>query len=315
MLKWIMRVAAALAVCVIAAGWWLFAGFSKAPDTAPAGLLDIDQWRNMIRDADGDLPTGVRVLEVGHDSAPMLAARAGAFTGQWLTSYNSVQIVFPGSTLIIGGALDRPTAEGMVQAEADWLFDDAAYRTLVDSMLRADKVLITHEHLDHVMAIARHPDPDALAPRLWLNAPQTRALARWAGGELPAALRDVPPRLAGTVQLVAPGVVAIPMAGHTPGALLFFVTLQNGREYLMIGDTVWSMSSIQALTMRPVFTQFVVFDPNEDRDAIRTQVRAIHDLMQANPQLTVFPSHDRIWLGKLSAEGLISWGFTDEYYH
>lgn len=311
MLKWIFRIVAALAVFIIAAGWWLFAGFSKAPAKAPPGLLDIDQWRNMIREADGDLPTEVRVLEIGHDSAPMLAARAGAFTGQWLTSYNAVQIVFPDSTLVIGGALDRPTSETMVQAPEDWSFDDAAYRTLVDSMLRADKVLMTHEHLDHVMAIARHPDADALAQRLWLNAPQTAALPQFAAGELPAALRDLPPRLDGTVQLVAPGVVAIPMAGHTRGAQLLFITLENGREYLMIGDTVWSMSSIEDLTMRPVFTQFIVFDPNEDRDAIRTQIRAIHDLMQTNPQLTVFPSHDRIWLGKLSADGLISWGFAD----
>ena len=30
-------------------------------------------------------------------------------------------------------------------------------------MLAADQVLITHEHLDHVMAVARHPDPAALA--------------------------------------------------------------------------------------------------------------------------------------------------------
>ena len=79
----------------------------------------------------------------------------------------------------------------------------------------------------------------------------------------------------------------------------------------MIGDTVWSMSSIEELTMRPVFTQFIVFDPDEDRAAIRHQIRAIHDLMRANPQLTVFPSHDRIWLGKLSEEGRITWGFAD----
>ena len=310
MLKWIVRLVAALAVFVIAAGWWLFAGFSKAPSAAP-GLLDIDQWRSMIRDAGGDLPTEIRVLEVGHDSAPMLAARAGAFTGQWLTSYNSVQIVFPDNMLVIGGALDRATSEGMVQVPEDWAFDDAAYRTVVDAMLKADKVLMTHEHLDHVMAIARHPDPDAIAPRLWLNAPQLATLPQFADGDLPGVLRDLPPRLDGTVQLVAPGVVAIPMAGHSPGAQLFFITLQDGHEYLMIGDTVWSMSSIDELTMRPVFTQFIVFDPDEDRAAIRQQIRAIHDLMQANPQLTVFPSHDRIWLGKLSEEGRIIWGFAD----
>jgi hypothetical protein len=71
------------------------------------------------------------------------------------------------------------------------------------------------------------------------------------------------------------------------------------------------MTSLEELTMRPVFTQFIIFDPNEDREAIRTQIRALHDLMQAEPDLVVFPSHDRVWLDELSSRGLIEWGFTD----
>ena len=63
--------------------------------------------------------------------------------------------------------------------------------------------------------------------------------------------------------------------------------------------------------MRPVLTQYVVFDPNEDRAAIKDQIRAIHDLMADEPGLIVFPSHDRIWLEKLAAEGKIGWGFTN----
>jgi len=309
MLKWIAGIAGAVVMLALAGGWWLFVGFSHAPKAAP-GVVDIDAWRAMVREAGGGKPTEIRVLEVGSDTAPMLAARAGAFGGQWLTSYNSVQLVFPDSTIVIGGAVDRITAEGMVQSESAWKFDDAAYEQLTRAMLGASQVLITHEHLDHVMAVARHPDPAGLAPRLSLNAQQIAALPRFALGALDPALTGLAPRLDGTVELVAPGVVIIPMAGHTPGSQLVFITLENGQEYLMIGDIAWSMTSIEELTMRPVFTQFIVFDPNEDRDAIRTQIRALHDLMQAEPALNVFPSHDRVRLDELAGEGLITWGFV-----
>ncbi|MEH6810537.1 MAG: MBL fold metallo-hydrolase [Hyphomonas oceanitis] len=310
MLKWILGIAGALIVVAAAAGWWLFAGFSHAPKAA-AGLMDIAQWRSMVREGGGTLPTQVRVLEVGRDSAPMVAARAGAFGGKWQTSYNSVQLVYPDKTIIIGGALDRQTSEGMVAAPKDWSFDDAAYEQLIAAMLRADRVLITHEHLDHVMAIARAPQPDALAPRLVLNALQIAAMPQFAIGELAPAVRDVAPRLDGSVQLVAPGVVAIPVPGHTAGSQMVFITLENGHEYLMIGDIVWTMTSLDELVMRPVFTQYAVIDPNEDRTAVKDQIRALHDLWEANPELTVFPSHDRTWLEMLEQQGLISWGFQD----
>lgn len=310
MLKWIAGIAGAILVLALIASWWLFVGFSGAPKAAP-GVIDIAAWRSMVREAGGDLPTEVRVLEVGADAAPMLAARAGAFGDQWLTSYNSVQLVFPDDTIIIGGALDRLTAEGMVQSKDAWSFDDDAYEQLTGAMLQASQVLITHEHLDHIMAVARHPDPAALAPRLSLNAAQIADLPKFAIGELDPVLAGLAPRLDGTVQLVAPGVVVIPMAGHTPGSQLVFITLADGREYLMIGDIVWSMTAIEKLTMRPVFTQFIVFDPNEDREAIGVQIRALHDLMRAEPDLLVFPSHDRVRLDDLAEKGHISWAFAD----
>ncbi|MEO1406147.1 MAG: hypothetical protein AAFV54_06610, partial [Pseudomonadota bacterium] len=160
-----------------------------------------------------------------------------------------------------------------------------------------NQVLMTHEHLDHVMAIARHPDPAALAPNLVLNAPQIEALPLFASGALDPALLSLSPRLDGFVRAIAPGVVIVPAAGHTPGSQNVYIRLQNGEEILLIGDIVWNMSAIEALKTRPVLTQYLVFRPNyEDREAIKTQVRALHDMIEANPALHVLPAHDRDWL-------------------
>ena len=198
----------------------------------------------------------------------------------------------------------------MKQSETDWAFDPAAYDTLTAAMLAADQVLLTHEHLDHVMAVARHPDPAGLAPRLVLNAPQIAAMPIFARGTLDPAIANLAPRLDGSVQQVAPGVIVIPVPGHTPGSQLVYIRLQDGGEFLLIGDVAWSLGAIETLTTRPVLTQYIVFDPNEDRTAVKAQLRALYDLMQANPDLAVIPAHDGDHIKALIAEGRLTEGFT-----
>jgi glyoxylase-like metal-dependent hydrolase (beta-lactamase superfamily II) len=265
----------------------------------------------MVSSDPSRLPTEIRVLEIGRDKAPGFAARAGGFGTDWNTTYNSVQIVWPDRTMIIDGAIDAETAAAMKQSEADWAFDASAYETLLAAMLSAESVLITHEHLDHVMAVARHPDPAALAPKLLLNAPQIATLPIFAKGTLDPAIAGLAPRLDGSVQQVAPGVVVIPVPGHTPGSQLVYIQLQNGNETLLIGDVAWTLDAVETLTTRPVLTQYAVFDPDEDRTSVKAQLRALYDLMQANPDLAVLPAHDSGQLAELIAEGRLQQGFAE----
>lgn len=306
MLKWILRIGGGLVVVFGLLFWWLLLSSSNASKTAP-GVFDLSDWRDKAQAPSSALPIGIEVIEVGRDTAPPFAAQAGRFGAPVEMSYNAVEITYADSSIIIGGAVDRATAEDMQQSEADWRFNDAAYQALIENMLGAEQVLMTHEHLDHIMAIARHPDPKALAPNLVLNAPQIAALPMFTVGELDPALKKLTPGLSGTVEAVAPGVVVIPAAGHTPGSQNVFITLQNGQEILLIGDIVWNMDAIDALKTRPVLTQYIVFRPNyEDRAAVKEQVRALHDMMKANPDLLVLAAHDRAWLTQAADEGWIS---------
>lgn len=296
MLKWILRIGGGLIVGMGLLFWWLLLSSSNAAKTAP-GIFDLDDWRAKASAATETLPTGIKIIEIGRDLAPAFVAQAGRFSSPVGMSYNAVEITYPDQVIIVGGAVDRPTAEEMTLSEADWRFDGEAYTALTDAMLSADQVLMTHEHLDHIMAIARHPDPAGLAPNLVLNAPQIDALPLFANGALDPALVSLQPGLDGTVAAIAPGVVVIPAPGHTPGSQNVFITLQNGEEILLIGDIVWSIGAIEALKTRPVLTQYVVFRPNyEDRAAVKQQVRALHDMMEANADLIVLPAHDREWL-------------------
>lgn len=306
MMKWMFRIGAVLLVVLAALFWWLLLSGSDAAKRAP-DVFDLNDWRSKARATMDELPTEIRILEVGRDVAPAFASQAGRFGASVAMSYNAVEIIYPDRTIIIGGAVDRPTAEGMSLSEADWAFSDTAYADLTDAMLSAEQVLITHEHLDHVMAVARHPNPEELAPRLVLNAPQIEALPMFADGALDPALASLQPRLDGEVTSIAPGLVVVPAAGHTPGSQNVFITLQNGTEILLIGDIVWNMRAIEDLKTRPVLTQYMVFRPNyEDRAAIKKQVRALHDMMELHPDLIVLAAHDREWLIEAAeADGIV----------
>ena len=306
MVKWLVRIGGGLILVLGILFWWLLLSGSSAPKTAP-GVFDLSDWRSKASAPTATLPTSLRILEIGRDVAPPFAAQAGRFGAPVAMSYNAVEITYPDRTIVIGGAVDRPTAEGMALSDAEWRFSDAAYEELTRAMLNAEQVLMTHEHLDHVMAIARHPEPSALAPNLVLNAPQIEALPLFADGTLDPALINLECGLSDAVTPIAPGVVIVPAKGHTPGSQMVFVRLQNGEEVLLIGDIVWNMGAIEALKTRPVLTQYMVFRPNyEDRDAIKKQVRALYDIIQDNPALHVLPAHDRDWLIQAAAsDGIV----------
>jgi glyoxylase-like metal-dependent hydrolase (beta-lactamase superfamily II) len=261
MIKWGIRILGILALILGVLFWWLLLSSSNAARTAP-GLFDLEDWRSKASAPAEQLPTSIRILEIGRDTAPPFAAQAGRFGAPVAMSYNAVEVIYPDRRIIIGGAVDRPTAEGMALSDTEWRFSDAAYDELTEAMLNAEQVLMTHEHLDHVMAIARHPDPAALASNLVLNQSQIDALPLFTDGALDPALTALPSRLSGDVTTIAPGLVVVPAAGHTPGSQMVFIRLQNGQEILLIGDIVWNMGAIEALKTRPVLTQYMVFRPN-----------------------------------------------------
>ena len=285
--------------------WWLLLE-GKAPDSA-YDEFKIGLARSLIEAEIGNLPFEMRIETVGRDVGLGFAAETGNFTNMYEIAYTSLQLVWPDKSIVIGGAVDQDTAAGMVRSKKAASFDQNSYQRVTAAMLEADQVLITHEHLDHVMAVVRHPDPKALAPKLRLNKPQLAALPQFAQeGELPPAFAAVTPIDTGQPTLIAPGVVAIPSPGHTAGTLSFFIRLESGAEYLLIGDIVWAMSNIENLKTRPRLLQYVLFDPKEDRKAVLRQVRALHNLQRYSKEIVIVPSHDAVYLNQLIAEGHLS---------
>ena len=305
-MKWLAGIGIVLAA--LAAFVWYAALDAAAPAQAD-GLVDIAAYRELVaNDAPEALPTAVNIEFVGESTAPSFAVESGAFDGQRTLSYNSFQIVSPSGDTIVDGAVDRATLEQMSQGKGS--FSEQTYEHVLAAMTRAQNVMITHEHLDHVMAIARHPEPAAIARNLRLTAAQVAGLPEHApNGQLAPEISGVPQLDLSQPQRIAPGIVAVAMPGHSPGTILIYAKTA-AREYLFIGDIAWVMGSVEHLRGRPRFITWLMPGVDPGRDNVLRQLRALHDASEANPDLVLVPAHDDAYLRGLVSSGAMAEGFT-----
>jgi glyoxylase-like metal-dependent hydrolase (beta-lactamase superfamily II) len=304
-MKWLIGL---LVVLAALAGVAWYAVLDGGAPARAEGEFDLAAYRALVaNDTPETLPTGVRIEFVGMGDAPSFATEAGVFAGDVAMTYSAFQIVTPQGGIVIDGAVDADTT-----TEMGGEFCEACYQRLLGATADAAHVLITHEHLDHVMSIARHPDPEAIAPRLRLSSAQLAGLPQHApDGVLAPAIANIAPTDFRTPQRIAPGVVAHAAPGHTPGTIVIYARTAE-REYLFVGDIVWVMSSIEHLRGRPRFITWMIPEVDPDRPAVLRQIRALHDIAAAEPELVILPAHDDAYLRQRIAEGALAEGFATE---
>lgn len=310
MLKWTLGFLLSIIAGIGVLFWWLL--LSGTPPKAAPGEFPIEEWRHLTKMDKGRGPSLLVWHEVNSDLAPSWVVQAGRFGESLPMTMGAIELKWIYSdgeeaaiSVVIGGAVDEVTATAMQQSE-QWNFSKSAYDFLTETMLKAQQVLVTHEHLDHVMGIARHPNIDQLAPKLRLNRSQLEALGQYTlEGTLPPSLEQLEPAKFDKSVRIAPGVVVSPAVGHTAGSQVVYIRRADGREVLLIGDIVWNSKNIDALKPRPRLTQFVVFDPKEERAKIEKQIRALHDLAKSEPKLIILPAHDRVLHQNLVKFGIL----------
>lgn len=286
--------------------WW--AALDAAAPARADGVFDLSGYRALVANDPADaLPTEVRVEFVGGAPRPAFAVQAGAM-GEREIAYTSFEIIAPAGGTIIDAPVDR--AQGEAMTGEGLIFSDAAYQRVLTAMANAATIAVTHEHADHITAIARHPTSAAIAPHLALTATQRDALAPLSPHATldPAIAAVTPMDLSGPMR-VAPGIVMTPAAGHSPGSVVYYVKT-SAREYLLVGDIVWAMSNIADLTGRPRFLRWIVHGVDTGRDQVLRQIRALHDLAASEPGLVILPAHDGAYLRDLVRRGILREGFA-----
>ena len=252
----------------------------------------------------GDFPTSINFVS---PHPGIRVAKSYAVEGESVDSvsviYPVFQIRFPRGWIIAESALDHAFFANSKT------FSDAKYDSIQQAMRNARLVIVTHEHHDHVAGIVRSPYLSEIQQHTLLTKPQLRSLL-----ERPNDPRIKIDSLTASrfiaidyepLMPIAPGVVLVKAAGHTPGSQMVYVRLVSGAEYILAGDVAWHMSGVMNRQQKPE-TSTRGFG-GEDRAAIARQLDWLRSAVASGVIVAV--SHDGEWINRLAERGVLHAGF------
>jgi glyoxylase-like metal-dependent hydrolase (beta-lactamase superfamily II) len=250
--------------------------------------IELSEVRALAGSLDGDLPLSVNTEAPVTIEFPGAAVVTGwSWSPRPLPIY-AYQVVYPDGHLMIDAAMSEDQAALGGGATA---FDDDSYGRLMAALSNANRIVFTHEHYDHVGGAVAHPDAAKLLERVTLTDQQLAYPENWMGVEYSKeALEGYEPLVYEGLHALAPGIVLIEAAGHTPGSQIVYVRLQSGQEFLFIGDVAWNYAGINLVRPRPNLVSHAFL--GEDRARTHAQVAELKALEEANPEIAIIVGHD-----------------------
>ncbi len=304
MVRWLARISIALALAGAAAHYWLF-----YDNSAPKGAdfaLDITEIRRAAAAMPGPMPSRVEVETVSRHMVPEIAMVAGAGWKKIEMVRNAYRVVTGDASIIIDTGFSRAAAEADGAEYGVKSYDDNAWQRLLAAMDEAASIVVTHEHKDHIGGLLESPIAERLLSKSLLVPEQVR--------EAPANLWPIADRqgyasfeYAGA-KAIAPGVVLIRASGHTPGSQMIFVKLEDGAEFLFLGDTATMLDNVRLERQRSRLV--TTFYSRDDRRAVAMQLSGLNDLMKSEPEVMLIPGHDSIAIQSLVDRGALERGFS-----
>jgi glyoxylase-like metal-dependent hydrolase (beta-lactamase superfamily II) len=251
------------------------------------------------------LPSGTMRARAG------LAFRGGSFAEERTFAMGGILVMHPQGNLLFDAGFGRKLEEHLqalpfpMRAAASSytkgtpVIEQLAKLGIQPQTLKG--VVLTHAHWDHVSGLDDMRRVPVLLPRAELDfvrsGHRSTTLLR-SFGPLDYRVYDFEggPYLGfekshdvfgdGSVVLVAAG-------GHTPGSVIAFIYLPDGKRYALVGDVVWQAEGIALPAERPWLLRRLV-DVDELR--LRTVIVRLHALKQRDPALVIVPAHDaRVW--------------------
>lgn len=265
--------------------------------------VDIDAIRQAGRLVPGPRPLRINFLKFAESRRTKNFSVKDAPAVPSVQARTAFQVVYPDSYVMVDAGMDVDTHRFFGRGVEE-PYDARAAADVARAVRGARLIVVTHEHGDHVGGVVRSPDATVLAPKTMLTKTQIEILQTTP--QMPEIrLTDEAARRYIVVDYdrylpVAPGVVLVKAAGHTPGSQMVYVALGSGREYLFIGDATWHMDGVRLV--RGKDAPWVT----EDEHAVLDQLGWLNQLARTAPDLIVVASHDEEQHADLVKKQLLS---------
>jgi glyoxylase-like metal-dependent hydrolase (beta-lactamase superfamily II) len=265
----------------------------QTPDTLLASV------RALSGAIPGALPTAVNYLSFADDSLWLQSAVDGVPKTRAL-SWNPVfQVRFPHGYIMVDAGMDKASMSGGGRS-----FNAEHYAQIQTALEKANLIVITHEHVDHVGTLVKSSIAAQVAPHTLLTREQMETLLT----KPKVAFTSLDSSRAHEYLVVqydralpiAPGVVLIKAAGHTPGSQMVYIKLASGREMIIAGDVAWNTVGIEQQRQKPDSTRRFM---GEDRAAIGWQLAWLKGVEADG--IIVVVNHDGQQLQALAKSGVI----------
>lgn len=277
-----------IALLVLTAGPYYWYLIDARTAEVPTPRLDIAALRRAADSIPGPRPVEIAYAPVAvRRMAGTLLVAGGGLRSQ-LVGKVAYRLVTPGGDTLIDAGPNR--------AQADEIgfdhFNEAARHQVDGWMMRARRIVFTHEHPDFVGGFTTSAVFDQIAPKVVLARAQVDTMDRMRPG-VKAQVAPVLDVHDGPTP-IAPGIVAVPTPGHSPGSQMIYVRLDDGREYLFAGDTAAMQRNVS--WQRPRSRLASAWQGGEDRAAVVGWLKALAALNAQAPGLTVVYGSDLTWL-------------------
>jgi len=258
--------------------------------SAPAWSANLSDIRRVATLIPGRKPQRINVLKFAESHRTKNFSVKGEPATPSVQARTVFQVVYPDGYVMVDAGMDEPMHKQIGRgAEGEPYFAEQARQ--VDKALRgARSIVFTHEHGDHITGVIRTPYLAELAPKTILTRTQVNTL------ETRPQFPDlkITEEQAARYHVIdydkymafAPGWTLVKAAGHTPGSQMMFITLDSGREYLLIGDAAWHMDGVRKVTGKDA--PWIV----EDTAAVTDQLRWLNGLSNTEKNLVIIASHD-----------------------
>jgi glyoxylase-like metal-dependent hydrolase (beta-lactamase superfamily II) len=263
-------------------------GTGRADADVPFGA-DLAVIRALSAALPGALPIAVNGVRVAASIRPRKLVVEGGDDSPVTMPRTAFQVVYPDCTLMIDSGLDKTTHDSFSPDKPEPYFPDA-FAKLQRALDAARLIVLTHFHADHVAGVVCAPNFAELARKTVITAETAtfmtnnphRPHLRLTQEQIDLFIRLDYPRY----YPVAPGVVLIKAAGHSPDSQMVFVRLQSGREILHSVDSAWIKDNIRLL--RPKAAPWV----KEDVPAIMGHLRWLKNVDETEKNVTILVTHD-----------------------